>query len=111
MSSLRKQGPITTSPSIFERTRSIASATIIAGGYGSRLALAWPGRRSQMREIMCERSDFLFAQGIGDLRHRRHAATGSQARLVVAQRLEQVILALASDAGDRLRSRIGIGVA
>ena len=36
-----------------------------------------------MREIMGERGDFLFAQGIGDLRHRRHAATGSPARLVV----------------------------
>src|SRR5438093_3981429 len=36
-----------------------------------------------MREIMGERGDFLFAQGIGDLRHRRHAATGSHARLVV----------------------------
>src|SRR5216684_6660355 len=65
----------------------------------------------QMREIMCERGDFLFAQGIGDLRHCRHAATGSHTRLVVAQRLEQVILALAGKAGNRLRSRIRIGVA
>jgi hypothetical protein len=64
-----------------------------------------------MRQIMCERGDFLFAQGMGDLRRRRHAATGSHARLVVMQRLEQVILALAGEAGNRLRSRIGIGVA
>ena len=63
-----------------------------------------------MREIMGERGDFLFAQRIGDLRHRRPAATGSQARLVVAQRLEQVILALAGEAGNRLGSRIRISV-
>jgi len=30
-----------------------------------------------MREVMGERGDFLFAQRIGDLRHRRPAATGS----------------------------------
>ena len=53
-----------------------------------------------MREKMCERGDFLFTQGIGDLRHCRHAATGSHARLVGAQRLEQIILALAGEAGN-----------
>jgi hypothetical protein len=64
-----------------------------------------------MREIMCERDDFLFAQGIGDLRHRRHAAAGPRARLVVVQRLEQVILALAGEAGNRACARIRIGMA
>jgi hypothetical protein len=64
-----------------------------------------------MREIMRQGVDFLFAQRIGDIRHRRHAAAGSHARLVVMQRLEQVFLALARNAGNGFRSRISIGVA
>ena len=64
-----------------------------------------------MREVMGERGDFLFAQGIGDLRHRRHAATGPHTLFVVAQRPDQVILALPGEAGNRLRFRIAIGVA
>ena len=35
--------------------------------------------RSKVRKIMRERGDFLFAQGIGDICHRRHAAADSQA--------------------------------
>ena len=70
-----------------------------------------PGRRSQMREIVRQGFDFLFAQGIGDIRHRRHAAAGSHARLVIMQRLEQVFLALAGNAGDGLGAGKGIGVA
>src|ERR1700676_1727454 len=94
----------------------LSSPTSIRG-LGPRLArLAMTTKiyrcaRLQMREIMRERGDFFFAQGIGDLRHRRHAAPRSHARLVVAQRLEQVILALAGETGHRFRSRIGIGVA
>src|SRR3977135_628325 len=68
-------------------------------------------RTSQMREIMRQCFDFLLAQGIGDIRHRRHAAAGSRARLVIMQLLEQIFLALARNAGDGLGAGKCIGVA
>src|SRR5258705_4859 len=55
----------------------------------------------QMREVMRERGDLFFAQGIGDLGHRRLAAAGPQACFVVVQRLDQIILALTGDARHR----------
>src|SRR5258706_10967097 len=64
----------------------------------------------QMREIMRQGFDFLLAQGIGDIRHCRHAAAGSHAGLVVVQRLEQIFLALPRNAGDGFRSGKAIGV-
>ncbi len=64
-----------------------------------------------MREIMRERVDFLLAQGIGDIGHRRHGAAGAHARFVVVQRLDQIFLALAGDARNRLCSGVAIGVA
>ena len=74
-------------------------------------ALRYAADNSQMREIMRQRLDFLFAEGIGDIGHRRHGAAGSHARFVVVQRLDQIFLALAGDAGDRLGAGIAIGVA
>ena len=64
-----------------------------------------------MRQIMRERRDLLFAQGIGDIRHRGLAAAGAHAGFVVVQRLEQIFLALAGDAGDRLGAGVAVGVA
>ena len=65
----------------------------------------------QMREIVRQRFDLFFAERKGDIRHRRHGAAGSHACLVIAQRLDEIFLALAGDAGDRLGTGIGIGVA
>ena len=65
----------------------------------------------QMREIVRQRFDLFFAERKGDIRHRRHGATGSYARFVIAQRLDEIFLALACDTGDRLGAGIGIGVA
>ena len=64
-----------------------------------------------MRQIMRERLDLFFAQGIGDVGHRRLAAAGPHARFVVVQRLQQIFLALAGDARDRLGAGEVIGVA
>ena len=64
-----------------------------------------------MREVMRQRLDFLFAEGIGDIGHRRHGAAGPHARLVVVQRLQQIVLALAGDARHRLGAGIAVGVA
>ena len=89
-------------------------ALIDAGSYGP-LAVMGPSAfaepTSQMREIMRERGDFLFAQGVGDVGHRRPGAAGSHARFVVMQRLDQIFLALAGEPRHRLRSRIAVGVA
>ena len=64
-----------------------------------------------MREIMRKRFDLLLAEGKGDIGHRRHGAAGAYARFVILQRLHEILLALAGDAGDRLGTGIGIGVA
>jgi hypothetical protein len=64
-----------------------------------------------MREIVRQRGDFLVAEGIGHVSHRRSGAAGPNTRFVVVQSLQQIFLALAGDAGDRLRSRKCIGVA
>src|SRR5260221_9030339 len=48
-----------------------------------------------MCQIVRECANFLFAKGIGDICHRRHAATDSHVLLVVVQRLDRVFLALA----------------
>ena len=66
---------------------------------------------SEMREIMRQRGDFLVAQGIGDIRHRGPGAAGSHARFVVVQRLDQIFLALAGDAGDGFGAGKRVGVA
>ena len=64
-----------------------------------------------MREIMRERVDLFFAERKGDIGHRRLAAAGAHAGLVVVQRLQQIFLALAGDARDRLGAGISVGVA
>ena len=64
-----------------------------------------------MREIMRERLDLFLAEGKGDIRHRRHAAAGPHARFVIVQRLDEIFLALAGDAGNRLGAGITIRVA
>ena len=53
---------------------------------------------SEVREIMRERFDFLFAQGVGDVGHDSLAAADTRAGFVVVQRLQQIILALGGDA-------------
>ena len=60
---------------------------------------------------MRECGDFLFAQGIGGIRHRRYAAAYSQVGLVVMECLDQVFLALAGEARNRFRSGECIAVA
>ena len=60
---------------------------------------------------MRERLDLFLAERIGDIRHRRHGAAGPRARLVLAQRLHEIFLALAGDAGDRLGAGVAIGMA
>ena len=64
-----------------------------------------------MCQIVRECGNFHFAQGIGDIRLRRHAATDSHVLLVVVQRLDRVFLALAGKTRHRLRSRECIAVA
>ena len=64
-----------------------------------------------MREIMRQRGDFFVAEGVGDFRHRRPGAAGSHARFIIVQRLDQVFLALAGEAGNGLGSGKRIGVA
>src|SRR5258705_9726897 len=92
------------------RCRNCASPTSISrrmrssGGSG-------PVAPSEMREVMRQRFDLFLAQGVGHIRHRRHGAAGSYARLVVTQSLDEVFLALAGDAGDGLGTGIGIGMA
>jgi transposase, IS30 family len=68
------------------------------------------GRHLEMREVMRQRFDFLVAQRIRDIRHRSAGAAGARAGLVVMQRLDQIFLALAGDAGNGFRSRVCIGV-
>src|SRR5439155_24402937 len=63
-----------------------------------------------MREVMRERGDLFFAQGISHVGHRCSAPAGSLARLVVMQRLDQIFLALAGQAANRLGSPIRISV-
>ena len=65
----------------------------------------------KMREIMRERLDLFLAEGKGDIRHRRHGAAGPHARFVIPQRLHEIFLALAGDAGDPLGAGVAIGVA
>ena len=60
---------------------------------------------------MRERFDLFLAEGKGDIGHRRHRTASPHARFVIPQRLHQIFLALAGDAGDRLGARIGICVA
>ena len=62
---------------------------------------------SQMRQIVGERGDLLFAQRIGDIRHRGLGSAGAGAGLVVVQRLHEVFLALAGDARYRPRRPAG----
>ncbi len=64
-----------------------------------------------MREIMRERLDLFLAEGKGDIGHRRHGAAGPHAGFIVAQRLNEIFLALAGDAGNRLGAGVGIHVA
>ena len=64
-----------------------------------------------MREIMRERLDFLVAEGIGDIRHRRPGAAGSHARFVVVQRLDQIFLALAGEPATAFVPAKRVGVA
>ena len=64
-----------------------------------------------MRQIMRERFDLFLAERKGHIRHRRHGATGPYARFIIPQRLHEIFLALAGDAGDRLGAGVGIGVA
>ena len=64
-----------------------------------------------MRKIMRECDDLFLVQGVSNLGHRRLATTGTQARLVVAQRLQKIILALAREARHRLGAGIAVGVA
>ena len=64
-----------------------------------------------MSEIMRERLDLFLAERERDFRHRGHGAARSDTRLEVAQRLREIVLALAGDAGDGLGSGLGIGMA
>src|SRR5260370_30263021 len=75
-----KAGTHTPRPLDVRRCGLILCETIAACGYGSPLSR---GRRLEMREIMRECFDFLVAQGIGDVRHRRSGAAGSNAGFVV----------------------------
>ena len=65
---------------------------------------------SQMRQIVGERGDLLFAQRIGDIRHCSLGSAGADAGLVVVQRLHEIFLALAGDARYRLGAGLGVGV-
>jgi len=56
-------------------------------------------------------TDLFRAEGIGDVGHRRLASARTHARFVIVQRLEQIFLALARDARDRLGAGVSIGVA
>ena len=67
--------------------------------------------RLQMREIMRERLDLFLAERKRDIGHRRHRAAGSHARFVIPQRLHEILLALAGDAGHRLGAGVAIGMA
>ena len=60
---------------------------------------------------MRERLDLFLAEGKGHIRHRRHRTAGPHARFVIVQRLHEIFLALAGDAGDRLGAGVGIHVA
>src|SRR5260370_24389823 len=105
--------PAESPPSQSPGNRMIPPTTVVASGYGPLLS---QGRQKfygnlQMREGMRERGDFLFAEGIGDFRHRGAAAAGSHARFVVVHRLAQIVLALAGDAGHRLGTCECIAVA
>jgi len=64
-----------------------------------------------MREVVRQRGDFLFAEGIGDIRHRRPSAAGTHARFVVVQRLHQIFLALTGNTRHRLGSGECVGMA
>src|SRR5436305_6169988 len=67
-------------------------------------------RSSQMRQVMRKRGDFLLAEGICDIGHRRAGAPGPDARLVVVERLDQIFLALAGEPGNRFGPGIAVGV-
>ena len=60
---------------------------------------------------MRERFDFLVAEGIGDIGHRRTCAAGTDARFIVVQRFHQIFLALAGKACHGLGSGEAVGVA
>ncbi len=64
-----------------------------------------------MREIVRECGDLFLVQRKSDLRHRGLAAAGAQAGFVIAQSLQQIILALARKASDCLGARVIVGVA
>ena len=65
----------------------------------------------QIRKVMRERDNLFFTEGMGDLGHRCLPSARTNARLVIAQRLGEIILALAGDAGRRLGAGVVVEMA
>src|SRR5438874_12286747 len=99
---MRSSGRGSSRPNIWLSSRTSASAD--------------PRRRRsvkllQIREVMRERGDLFFAQGVGDVGHGGAGTADALTRFVVVQRLHEIFLALSGEPRDCLGPGIGIGVA
>ena len=74
------------------------------GACGSRPALL------QIRQVMRDGRDLLLAHMIGDVGHRSDATADTLAGLVIAQRFDQIFLALARQPRDGLGAGIAVRV-